>query len=100
MESELAFRFASRCNAAGKVIAIRRETRHGRPVVLPPLASRAPRLFSCIRRTYIVPKCGCLAQSLLMRLCELRGARPASIASPIAPRGPNQRALAICCEDG
>jgi len=55
MESELAFRFASRCNAAGKVIAIRRETRCGRPVVFAPLAPRAPRFFSCIRCTYIVP---------------------------------------------
>ena len=51
MESELAFRFASRCNAAGKVIAIRRETRRGRPVVFAPLAPRAPRLFSCVRCT-------------------------------------------------
>ena len=55
MESELALRFASRCNAAGKVIAIRRETRRGRPVLFAPLAPRAPRLLSCIRCTYIVP---------------------------------------------
>lgn|SRR6201993_4556745 len=55
MESELAFRFASRCNAAGKVIAIRREIRRGRPVLFAPLAPRAPRLLSCIRCTYIVP---------------------------------------------
>jgi hypothetical protein len=33
MDSELALRFASRCNAAGKVIAIRREIRGGRGVV-------------------------------------------------------------------
>jgi hypothetical protein len=55
MESELAFRFASKCNAAGKVIAIRREPRRGRRVVFAPLAPRAPRLFACIRCTYIVP---------------------------------------------
>ena len=55
MESELAFRFASRCNAEGKVIAIRRETRRGRAVLFAPLARRAPRLFACIRCTYIVP---------------------------------------------
>jgi hypothetical protein len=54
IESELASRFASRCNAAGKVIAIRRETRRGRPVVFAPLASRAPRLFSCM--LYIIPE--------------------------------------------
>jgi hypothetical protein len=54
MESELVLRFASRCNAAGKVIAIRREIRGGRRAVLlmPP---RAPRLFTCIRCTCIVP---------------------------------------------
>jgi len=51
MESELAFRFASRCNAAGRVIAIRRESRRGRPVLFAPLAPRAPRLFACIRCT-------------------------------------------------
>ena len=55
MERELAFGFASRCNAVGKLIAIQREARRGRPVVFAPLASRAPRLFSCIRCTYIVP---------------------------------------------
>jgi hypothetical protein len=54
MESELAFRFASKCNAAGKVIAIRRETRRGRLVVFAPLAPRAPRLFACIRRYVLV----------------------------------------------
>ena len=51
MESELALRFASRCNAAGKVIAIRREIRRGRRVVFAPLGPRALRLFACIRCT-------------------------------------------------
>jgi hypothetical protein len=55
MESELALRFASRCDGAGKVIAIRRETRCGRRVVFAHLAPRAPRLFTCIRCTCIVP---------------------------------------------
>jgi hypothetical protein len=55
MESELALRFASRCKAAGKVIAIRREIRRGGRVVFAPLAPRAPRLFACIRCTHIVP---------------------------------------------
>ncbi len=44
----LALRFASRCNAAGKVIAIRREISGGRRVVFAHLVSRAPRLFTCI----------------------------------------------------
>ena len=55
MESELAFRFASRCNAAGTVIAIRSESRRGRRVVFAFIAPRAPRLFACIRCTYIIP---------------------------------------------
>ena len=75
MESEPAFRFASRCNAAGKVIAIRRETRRGRPVVFAPFAPRAPRLFSSILCTYIVPKRDYAIQSLLMKASELPGAR-------------------------
>jgi saccharopine dehydrogenase-like NADP-dependent oxidoreductase len=42
-----ASRFASRCNGAGKVIAIRRETRRGRPGRFCLFGPRAPRLFTC-----------------------------------------------------
>jgi hypothetical protein len=55
MESELALRFASRCNTAGKVIAIRREIRRGHRVVFAHLARRAPLCSLVILCTCIVP---------------------------------------------
>ena len=54
MESKLALRFASRCNAAGKVIAIPREIRDGRRVVIYFAHALASTTFVRLYTLYII----------------------------------------------